>query len=502
MSTIRRQSIISSFVVYFGFALGFLNTYLFTREGGFTKEQYGLTGAFIALANIMFSIASLGMPAFINKFFPYYQARLKRTENDLLSWALLISCVGFLFVSVFGVAFKDVILERFKNSPGIGQYYYWIFPFGFGLTLFSVLEAFAWQHQKPVLTNFLKEVLFRVAITVLIVFTTMGLIQSFDLFIKSYSFLYLFVALILLGYLFFTHKAQFFFKVSKVTRRFFNKIIALCSFVWTGSLIFNVANVFDTIVLTAVLPNGLAVAGIFTLAQNISSLIQAPQRGIISAAIGPLSQAWKEKNFDKIHLIYQRSSINQLIFSCAMFSLIWLNFEDGVLTFGLQPDYIQAKYVFLFIGLTRIIDMGTGVNAQIIGTSTFWRFEFITGLILLALSLPLNYVLTRQMGIIGPAISNLVAFTIYNAIRYYFLLNRFNMQPFTLQSVYTILLGIACYFVAYWLFKNQVGFMWIVLRSAVFMALFGAGVIMLKLTPDLLPVLVTIKKKLGMGNQQ
>ncbi|MBI3882851.1 MAG: hypothetical protein HY305_01140, partial [Sphingobacteriales bacterium] len=47
MSQIRRQSIISSVVVYFGFALGFLNTYLFAREGGFSKEEYGLTGIFI-----------------------------------------------------------------------------------------------------------------------------------------------------------------------------------------------------------------------------------------------------------------------------------------------------------------------------------------------------------------------------------------------------------------------------------------------------------------------
>ena len=31
MKTIRQQSIISSGIVYFGFALGFVNTYLFTR---------------------------------------------------------------------------------------------------------------------------------------------------------------------------------------------------------------------------------------------------------------------------------------------------------------------------------------------------------------------------------------------------------------------------------------------------------------------------------------
>ena len=98
MSNIRRQSIISSLVVYFGFALGLLNTYFFTRQGGFTKEQYGLTNTFIAFANIMFSVASLGMPAYISKFFPYYKAHLSNEKNDQLGWALLIPCIGFSFV--------------------------------------------------------------------------------------------------------------------------------------------------------------------------------------------------------------------------------------------------------------------------------------------------------------------------------------------------------------------------------------------------------------------
>ena len=500
MSTIRRQSIISSFIVYFGFALGFFNTYLFTREGGFTKEEVGLIGAFIAIANIMYSFASFGMPAFINKFFPYYQARLDRKENDMLAWSLLLGITGFIIVTLFGLAFRDVVMERFANSPGIPQYYYWIFPFGFGLTLFSILEAYGWQQKKSVLTNFLKEVLFRFFTMVMIILTTLGIINGFDAFIRLYAFLYLAVAAILFLYLLATQKAGLVFTVSTVTRRFFNKIIALCSFVWTGGLIFNLANVFDTIVLAAVMPNGLAQAGIYTVAQNISSLIQAPQRGIISASIGPLSMAWKEKNMEKINLIYQRSSINQLIFSCAMFSLIWLNFEDGIRSFHLQSDYMAAKYVFLFIGITRIIDMGTGLNAQIIGTSTFWRFEFVTGLVLLALALPLNFVLTRQMGVTGPAVSNLIAFTIYNGIRYFFLLRKFNMQPFTKNSLYTLLVGGAAHGITFLLLQQQQGLLGIFIRSIMFVALFVSGVLALKLTPDLKPVLATLRKKLKPGN--
>jgi len=501
MSTIRRQSIISSIIVYTGFALGFLNTYLFTRENsGLTKEQFGLTNTFIAIATVFFSFSCLGMPSFITKFFPYYRSHLPAKKNDQLTWALLVTCIGYLIVVIVGVSFKHILIDViFKNSPELPKYYYWIFIFGFGFTLYNVMDAYALQQRQAVMTSFLKEVLFRFFVTILIVLTTFGIIRNFDIFITIYSFL--FIILVTIVFIFFRKRNQlhFTFTVSNVTKKFRRKIVQLASYVWAGSLIFNFSTVFDTIVIAAVMPNGMAFAGIYSLAQNISSLMQAPQRAIVSSSIGPLSQAWKEKDYAKIKLIYHRSSINQLIFSCAMFCLIWLNFKDGVYTFHLQKDYLMAQWVFFFIGLAKIIDMGTGLNSQIIGTSSFWRFEFTSGLILLALTLPFNYFLTKHLGIIGPAYSNLISFTIYNLIRYIFLLRKFKMQPFDVKSLYTLLLAGVCYFICYWLFSTQMGFVWIVLRSAIFVALFAAGMFLLKLTPDAVPVLLTLKKKLGLN---
>jgi len=500
MSTIRRQSIISSAIVYLGFALGLLNTYLFTMQGGLTKEQYGITGTFIAFASIMFSFASMGMHAFVGKFFPYYDHHLPQKKNDQLTLALTVCCLGFLPVILFGVLFKNVLVDKiFNNSPELLRYYYWTFPFGFGYTLFMILEAYAWQKRNAVLSNFLKEVVFRLALTILIALAALGLITDFDVFIAIYAFFYLLISLYLLIYLVVKKKFFFNFSISKVTRRFKKKIVVLVSFFWSAGLVFNIASVFDTIVIAAVLPNGMAALAPFLLAQNISSLIQAPQRAVVSSAIGPLSLAWKEKDYAKINRIYHRSSINQLVFSVAMFSLIWLNFEDGIYTFRLQPAYIAAKWAFFFIGLYKIIDMGTGLNAQIIGTSNYWRFEFMTGMILLATMLPLNWALTRHFNIVGPAISNLVGFTIYNGIRYVFLWKRFRMQPFTNKTLYTILLGAACFAVTYFLFDEQRGIEWMVLRSAVFCILFAAGTISLRLSPDVMPVWQTVKKRLGIG---
>jgi O-antigen/teichoic acid export membrane protein len=497
MSNIRRQSIISSVIVYFGFALGFVNTYLFTKEGSFTETQYGLVSTFIAIANIMFSFANLGMQSYIYKFYPYYKDNLPSQKNDLIAWALITSSIGFVIVVITGFFIRDLVVQKYvTNAPDLVKYYHWLFPFGFGLTVYSVLEAYAWQEKKSVLTNFLREVLFRIFTTILIVLFFANIISTFDGFIKIYALTYLLLATVLLVYLLYTKRITFHLYVSKVTRKFYKKIITLVSFVWSGGLVYNIANVFDTLVIAAVMPNGLAFAGVYSLAQNIASLIQAPQRGIISAAIAPLSRAWKDKDMDRIRQIYQRSSINQLIFSVAMFSLLMMNFRDGIFTFDLKESYTLAIPVFLFIGIMRILDMGTGLNAQIISTSTFWRFEFFTGVILLSLALPLNYFLTKSIGVTGPAISNLIAFTVYNAIRYFYLWKKLNMQPFSIKTLYTILLGIVTYVICYVLYNNKMGIEWITARSITFIVLFASGVVVLKLTPDLFHVMGSVKKRM------
>jgi O-antigen/teichoic acid export membrane protein len=272
--------------------------------------------------------------------------------------------------------------------------------------------------------------------------------------------------------------------------------------VWSGGLVYNISFFFAPIVIAAVVTDGLAYAAVFILAQNIASLIQAPQRGIIAASIAPLSKAWKDKDFEKISRIYHRSSINQLVFATGMFILIWVNFSDGVLTFHLHKGYLEARYVFLYIGLTRIVDMGTGVNSQIISTSTFWRFDFFTGIILLALTLPLNYILTKQLGAVGPAISDLLAFSVYNGIRYLFLLKKFRMQPFSYKSMYTLLLGLAGFVLCHFLFRQYIGLSWIFLRSMVFIIFYIGGVIYLDLSPDVLPVWNTVKKRLRLMKPQ
>jgi O-antigen/teichoic acid export membrane protein len=495
MSQVRKQSIISTIFVYAGFFIGFVNTYLFTRQGSvFTAAEYGLTNVFIAVGNLMFAFANLGMVSVVYKFYPYYNDNLPKKKNDLLTWSLIISMIGFCLVILAGIVFKDFVIRKFSgNSPEFIQYYYWVFPFGFSILLFSMFEVFAWNIRKSIFTTFLRELLFRLLTLILIFFLSFKLIHSFDTFIKIYAFTYGFVALVLLFYLAWKKEFYITFSVSRVTKKFYKKMVSMASLIYVGSTIYTIATFIDGIIIMSLW--GMAATGIFYLGFVVSGLIQAPQRGAVAASIPVLSKAWKDKDYDKINLIYQRSGINLLIASLGIFLIVWLNYSDAVTTFKLKPAYLESKWIFFFLGLARVVDMGTGVNSQIIGTSTFWRFEFISGMVLLALAVPLNYLLVKHFGIIGAGYSTLISYSVYNIIRIIFLKRKFNMHPFSLKTIYAIILAFASYFICYFTFISFHGFFAMLLKTTVFTALYGGAIVYFDLSPDVLPVWDNIKSK-------
>lgn len=499
MSEVRRQSIVSTLFVYCGFLTGFVNTWLFTRQGSpFSPSEYAMTGIFMAVGNLMYAFANMGTVAVVYKFYPYYNDNLVKRRNDLLTWSLLISLLGFLFVILAGIIFKDLIVIKFGgNSPLFLQYYKWTFPFGFGLLIFTLLEAFGWGLRRPIFTTFLREVFFKFLVLGLIFFWSFGLIDNFDIFIKLYAFTYLATAAVLLCFLISRHEFHLYFRVSRVTRKFYKKMMAMAGLTYSSGVVFMIAQFADTLIIMSLL--GTEAAGIFILGSVVSGLVQAPQRGAIAAATPVLAKAWKDKDLSRIAAIYSRSATNLLIASLGIFFLIWLSYEDIVMTFRLKTVYLDSLWIFFFFGLARIVDLGTGVNAQIIATSTFWRFEFISGMILLAIIVPLDYILVKEFGIIGAGYSNLISLTVYNVIRIVFLKSKFNMFPFGWRTLVAVLFAVAAYFICFFTFAFIDGIPGILLRSLSFLILFGGAVLYFKLSPDALPVLRNIYERLRSG---
>lgn len=496
MAGIRKQSIYSSILVYIGVGIGAVNTYFFVKDGSFAPEQYALTRLFFDIAQNFYVIASLGVIPVLYKFYPYYEDNLEQDQIDLLGHTLLVALGGFILVASAGYFLEPLVIRKFsENSLLLVQYFRWIFPFAFGLLFFSLLESYAWALHKSVVSNFLRETGFRL-LTFLFIMLFYFNVLTFHQFMQLFSLLYIFIMVCLLIYLIRKKGIKITFKTSRVTKKFRRKMLGMQALIFGGIIVQTIGQTIASLTIASL--RGMGPTAVFTLASYIANLIQIPQRSIQSVATGVLVRAWKDKKYAEISRIYTRSCINMLMLAMFIFGNVWLNVEDGITVLNIQDEYAAGLQVILVLGILRIIDAGTGLNGTVIGASNYWRFEFFSGVILLAILIPLNYFFIKMFGIVGSAYGELIAFTIYNAIRFEFIRRKFNMQPFTIKTLIAIGLGIFSFICTYILFRNLDGWSAIFLRSFFFSSLMIAGTFIFKISPDAFQLYEIGKEKLGM----
>ncbi len=498
MGSIRKQTIISSLLVYVGFFIGAINMYLYTKSGSFTLEQYGLTRIFFDFAQNMMAFGALGVIPVIYKFYPYYKDNLEEHKIDLMSWGLVASFAGFLLILFLGWYFEPRFVHFYAvKSELIVVYYFWMIPFAVGLLLFSVLEGFAWALHKSVLSNFLKETFLRIITSVLIMLFYFRVID-FSMFIRLFAFQFLIIFIVLLIYLIRIGKLHFPLTVSRVTRKYWKKMVGMQALTFGGTCIASIAATIDVFIIAGF--QNLSAVGIFVFAQYAANLLQVPQRSIQAVSAGVLSRAWKDKDYKEITRIYKRSCINLLLMALFIFGNLWLNAVQGINVLHIQKEYSAGLGVMFILGMVRIIDAGTGLNALVINTSTFWKFDFYSGVVLLFLRLPLTYFLIKNYGIIGSAFAELAAYSVYNFIRFEFLRRKFKMQPFDSKTVLSLLLALVAYAFCYYTMKDIGGWTGIILRVTAFSGIIILGVFYGKLTPDAGQLLDVLKKRLKVKN--
>jgi O-antigen/teichoic acid export membrane protein len=496
MSQIRKRSLKATSWIYVGFLIGALNTYFLTHKSWFSTDQNGLTRAMLETSQIIFAFSALGTTSYLMKFFPYYEDNISSKKNDLLGIALLISIAGFLLTCCGLFFIQPLIIKKFSaNSILYVEYFYWILPLAFFVLLYNILEAYAVGFGKGVLTSFLRETIVRFYTLLIIILKVLNFID-FKLFIILFSLQYAVIVIILSYHLNQRKQLWINFKISRVTIKFRKKIFAIMSLTLIVIIVNALRQSIDGLVLAA--KQNLGKVGIFGFASYLISVLQSPFRSILAITTPILSRSWKDKNMNEIDRIYKRTSINLLSFSLFAFFCIWLNFTDAILYFGINPDYLEGENVFFILGIVTIIEMGTGVNGQIIGTSTYWRFELWTSLLLTALIIPLSYTLTVKYGIIGPAIANLVSFSIYNMVRFWFLYKKFNLQPFTSKTMEILILSIVIYFISFYTFTNFHGLWAMIGRSTLFITLFITVIYKRNISPDFLPIIESGLKRIGL----
>ncbi|SHM86187.1 Membrane protein involved in the export of O-antigen and teichoic acid [Chitinophaga jiangningensis] len=485
MGIVRKQSLYSSISIYIGFAFGAFNQLvLFPRL--LNAEQYGLKGVLIDVATLMATVASLGAVPAINKFFPFYKDYLTRKNNDLPFITSIVAAIGFLLFLVFAWLFKGLIIQKFSgNSMLFVDYFYIVYPLTFFIMVFNLLEAFAWGLKKTIASNFLKENLLRVATTVILIIYAVGSF-SFSTFMWLFCLPYALIAVLLWWVIYRTKELKTVPQLSSVTRRMSKRILIFSGYVFSANVFSLIARTNDLLIMSSVI--GLEAAGVYSIATFVASLIEVPQRSMYSITTPILSQAWKDRDMSKIQSLYSKSSITLIILGLGIFGVIWCSQHNLVLFLNhfLNPQQQSIiPQIILVLCIAKLIDLVTGVNNIVIQTSNFWRFDFISAISFVLVSIVLTYILQKKMGIVGAAYATLIGVSLNNLVRFAFIWIKFGMQPLSYKTGITLLLGAACIGITL-----QIPFAWnlyadTIIRSIVFVVLYVPAVIGLKLSEDI-----------------
>lgn len=482
MGIIRKQSIYSSIFIYSGFAIGAVNILILFPKY-FTTEQFGLTRLLLDVSLLFSTVSTLATVPVTYKFYPFYNGYLPRKKNDLPFLTCTAAVIGCFLLLTLITIFKSFIIRKFgERSPLFVTHYALLYPLTVTLTFFSLFEAYAWSLRKTVLTNFLREVAFRLVVLLVMLLYVFRLL-SIESFLHFYSLVYLPSTLLLLFYLVRSKNFPINFTVSSVTKRLYRKIVSFGLLIFSGSVLNVMSRTVDLIIISSQSAGGLSDAGVFAIATYMIQIMEVPQRSIVAIAVPIISQAWKDRNMKQIGELYQKTSLNLLIFGLAIWGTLLLNMDNAIAFLG--STYAPAKTIVLIMGTAKIIDLGTGLNSQILLLSKYWRIDFITNMLFVLISIPLNYTLINRYGVIGSAFANLIALTVFNGVRFTYIWKLYNLHPFTAHTIYALLIAFACFSITYLIPPLTNLYIDIAVNTVIYLGLFVSAILYFRVSEDI-----------------
>lgn len=483
MTTIRKKSIYSSIFIYLGFAIGAFNVlFLFPRY--FTKEEFGLTRILVDIALILSTLCTAAAVPVGFKFNPYYKFHQPGKKNDLLTVIIVTVLMSCCILWLAQPWIEPLIIRKFGyRSPLLVQYVYLVAPITLSYALLTLLEVFAWNSGKVIASNFTKELFYRGIVLLAIVGWIAGFFNNFDQFIGFYAYLYFPPVILLLLILNRAEPIRLTFSVSKLTKRLYPIMFKFGSAYFLSALLNIIAKTNDTLIIASQSAGGLADAAIFTIATYMITVMDVPQRSMIAAATPEIATAWKQKDMLKLDRLYKKTALNLLIFAAAILGIVILG--TPLLVKILGTGYAGLPVLMITLGIGKLIDLGTGLNSQILQLSKHWKIDLFTNMLFVVLSVILNYFLTRSFGILGTAVGSVAAILLYNSVRFIFIKQIYGLQPFSWRNGLILIITLTVTGLL-WIIPNF-GHDWIVipLKLIVFGIVYAIAVIYFKISEDI-----------------
>ncbi len=481
MGVVKRQGIKESIVAYVGVLIGALST-LWVQPSFLTTEEIGLLKVLVSMAVLIMPFMSYGIGLTTVKFFPYFKNESKG-HNGLLSYGLLVATAGSCLVCFIFWWCSTYILAFYEtDAPLLSNYLFYVLPIGVLFTFFVVFAAYARSLLRIVVPSIFSNIVLKGSIVVLVLLYA-GSWINLDMVVYGLVATYGFMLLGMIGYTYSMGQLFLTRNFSFITPKLLKKMITYASYVFLAGFANTLVVQVDTVMVASLMD--LSNAGVYAIAFYIGTVIEIPRRSMAGIVAPLLANAWKENDLAAINDMYKRSSITQFIVGVLLFIGIWASLED---LFTLMPNgevFAAGKYVVFFVGLTKVLDMLTGVNSEIIVNSKYFRVNFYIILLLAVLTILTNFWLIPIYGIVGAAMATALSMLIFNMLKFLFLWFTFKMQPFSIQTFIVLGIALVSYGASQLLPSTGLVFMDIVLKSATISILFIPSILITKVSPDI-----------------
>ncbi|NBB22406.1 oligosaccharide flippase family protein [Runella sp. CRIBMP] len=496
MGVIIRQSLKNSIVTYFGVIIGTVNV-LYLYNAFLSTDQMGLYSAITSFPLVFASFTQLGIPLIAVRFFNRFKDEAKQ-HNGFFAFLMVAPLAGCLIFSVLYVFGRDLFRWIYQDgSPLLVQYYYYLLPLTICLVYMTVLEAYARVHLRIVVPAIIRELGVKLTNSALAVGYGMHWI-TFDQLIMALVLVHLLAVFALLGYLQWLGRLYWKVDFSFLRKPIFNEMWQYGLWVLMGGVSVNLAVNIEKFFLPAY-SNGMTNTAIFDIAAKIALVIAIPRNALSSISTPLLNESWSRNDMEHIDEIYKKSSLNLLIIGGLLFLGIWCNIDSIFKIIPKSEVYEQGKWVVLFVGLGRVIDMATGLNSEILIGSKYYRYDLAFYIFQTVLLVIANALLIPIYGYNGAALAMLVSLTLYNAIKFWFIYSRFGLQPFTPATIKAVALLVVTYGITQVISipNDSLGmvFVGIAVKSFVILLVLGGGVLGLRISEDANQTLLGIWRK-------
>ena len=474
MGIVINQSFKNTITTYLGFGLGAINT-LFLYTEFMSDQYYGLVAYILSTANIMMPLMAFGVH---NTMIKYYSTfKTKNSLNSFMTLMLFLPLALTIPIGIIGYLSYDSIASWLSQKNGIVEDYLWyILITAFAMAYFEVFFAWVKVQMKTVFGNFMKEVFHRVGVMIL-------LFALYFEWITVEQFLIGLVGVYILRMIAMLVNA--FYIRLPVFR--FNKIDRLSSILKYSSLII-IAGSIATMILDIdkfMLNNYIEIEKVayYSVATFIATVIAVPQRAMHQIMMPLTAKFINDNNRDELNDLYERSSLTLYIISGFIFLLIILNINE---LYNIIPEEFSGGIVVVFlISIAKLYDNLLGNNNAILFNSDYYRMVLVFGVILAICAIILNIILIPLYGINGSALATLIAVVVYNTIKVVFVKVKFNMLPFTTQTLKISVLLIVCVLTFYfWEFPFN-AYINILLKSLLVGVVYGLLVYKLNVSEDI-----------------